>query len=299
MRGYKNKGYASSFTEQGEAVYLNNCDGWLIKRPIANTSYFDLIGPYPLFFCKDLLSINKDILDLYHKKIVSLVFVNDQVEPLSLKKTKEQFTLFKPFKVHYVANLDKPWELFVRRNMRRYANKAFKNFHISLVENNSLFLESLWNFYIENISKKKFTINNLLTKTNLMNQLKLPGVTLFKAESKNKVHGIACYIEVDSRVYGHIIGCSEQGYANYVTYGLYGAALSYYQKRMESIDFGGNAGLSNDSSCGLALFKSGWCNQKKMTYLCGKITNKELYSQLTANIKNSSYFPAYRDPKII
>ena len=52
-RGYASRAYAESLGEFGELLHLPRCDGYLLKRPIAGTPFYDARGCYPFFFCRN------------------------------------------------------------------------------------------------------------------------------------------------------------------------------------------------------------------------------------------------------
>ena len=297
MRGYIHQGYINSFAHLDQQILFKECGGKLIQRKIPNTGYTDLHGTYPLFFCKRIDKINKDFHALSDTNHVSVVFVSDQINEKTSDNVREFFTICKPFKQHYITTLDKPWDTLVRRSMKRYANKAFRKFDFKLVNNNSEYSEILWKLFANNLKNQHGEESYRINKLNISEQLSIPGFKLFSASFNKQIHGIACYVEVGSKVYGHLIGCSDYGREHHVMYGLYGAALNYYYKKMECIDFGGNVGLKNDAQCGLSLFKSGWANRRQTVYLCGKILNHDLYEKLSGEKQNNTnaYFPAYRN----
>ena len=301
LTGYQSKGYIKSYYQDSDMVYLANADGWLGKRLINHNGECDLSGGYPMAFFNNLPCIEQDFRPLVKQGFISMTFVTNQINNLTVNKLSQKVDLFKPFKKHYLATLEKPWENVVRRTMKKNALRAFKLFDVSPVDSlyNSDYAETLWRLHQKSLAGKHISIDYPINFNVLKEQLNMPGIKLFKGEYNNKIHGIACYIEVADKVYGHVIGSTQFGLNNHLNYGLYAVALKYYHKQKAFIDFGGNAGLVNDSSCGLSKFKSGWSSHVANTYICGKILNSNKYQQLIGErFKNSKYFPAYRDPQI-
>ena len=95
---------------------------------------------------------------------------------------------------------------------------------------------------------------------------------------------------------GHLVAVNEEGYALRASYGLKLFLLEYFKGRVRYVNLGGAAGLGTDGSDGLSAFKRGWTNTTRMTFLCARTCNPELYSGLARarGHAGASYFPAYR-----
>jgi hypothetical protein len=76
MSGYLDQSYAESLREFGAPFALKKCSGWLLKRPIPQTSSFDAMGCYPLFACKDWSKLHDDLEEL-SDDLVSVCLVTD------------------------------------------------------------------------------------------------------------------------------------------------------------------------------------------------------------------------------
>ena len=293
---YQHSDYASSFDDGADSLYLEHCDGWLLRRQIDGTNFTDLANPYPMFSCKNLTAIDADINDLDTTSTISLVLRTDAFSEYDVSSKLPGFDQIRRFKTHQIANLDQPWRSFARRTCRRNAASAQTIFEIRRVGQPVNYAQHLWDLN-QVVLKRRSAVQIMpLTQATLTAQLSLPGVSLFVARNQQGIQAIACFMEVGDYAYAHLLGASDESRSQSVIYGLYGCALDYYQERVQAIDFGGNAGLTEDNQDGVTRFKQGWCNQTRSSYLCCKILNRDLYQELCSRSGSeaSSFFPAYR-----
>ena len=68
--GYLHPQYAQSLSEFGEPLELTSSNGWILKRPIPETSQFDGMGCYPIFTCENWSNLEQD-LSLLEDQLVS------------------------------------------------------------------------------------------------------------------------------------------------------------------------------------------------------------------------------------
>ena len=118
---YASLAYARAFGADYEPIYLPEMDLHILKRPIAGTSYFDAMGPYPLSPVTSVDRARDDFAILVAHQIVSLVLVIDPVRaptPLAMSKVFDKVT---PFKDHFIREpcLDRPYSDHHRAKVRR------------------------------------------------------------------------------------------------------------------------------------------------------------------------------------
>ena len=96
------------------------------------------------------------------------------------------------------------------------------------------------------------------------------------------------------RVYAHLAAYSAAGYRANASTALNVFEPDYFRGRVDRIDWGGVAGLSDDLENHLGMFKARFSNARLPTYLCGKIFDRRAYDATAQLNVSSSYFPAYR-----
>ena len=94
--------------------------------------------------------------------------------------------------------------------------------------------------------------------------------------------------------YSHLTALTPEGYRLRASYAIYAAAIDTLCPQVRWLDLGGGAGLQCNTSDGLAVFKRGWANDERATFLCGRILDHRRYAMLTAQCPANGYFPAYR-----
>ena len=296
---YHHRDYAASFHDCVEPLHLKHCDGWLLRRQINDSRITDLSSPYPMFSCTNLSLITTDLAELDTTYTASMVLRTDAFKEAEVVGALSGFDEVRPFKTHHIANLDQPWRSYARRTCRRNAASAQNSFEIRHVEQPANYAGLLSDLNKIILQRHNIPPSNLLSKEELALQLALPGVSLFEARNEQGTQALACFMEVGDYAYAYLLGATVESRRQSVIYGLYGYALDYYQDKIHAIDFGSNAGTSDNSDDGLSQFKRGWCNQTMTSYLCGKILNSNLYQELCDqhNFKKTSFFPAYRTPQ--
>src|SRR5215831_17745364 len=115
--GYEHPAYAASLSEFGGVLRLPRSGGWALRRPIEGSAASDLIGPYPLFLCRDWAGLPQDMLELAGAA-VSFSMVTDPFADLDLSSLKPCFDVAVPFKKHFIADLSRPVESFVSKSHR-------------------------------------------------------------------------------------------------------------------------------------------------------------------------------------
>jgi hypothetical protein len=298
--GYADPRYADSLSEFGKPVFLSNAKGWVLERQISDTSYFDIMGLYPLFVCQNESKFKDDFEDL-DGKYVSISMVFDPLQKYDISELKSQMNdKFMPFKEHFIVDLKLPLEKVISSHHRYYAKKSLRTTQIELCSEPHSVLDK-WCFLYDQL-KERHTISGIsqFSKISFQKQFSVPGSFVFTAKQNENIEGIQIWFLSGNRVYYHLSAYSDTGYSSSISYAMIWHVLHFFkEKGVEVADLGGGAGFENKED-GLTRFKKGWASGKRKVYFAGKILNLPIYTQLTKKIskKNSLYFPAYRDPEL-
>lgn len=295
LSGYLHPAYASSLADFGQAVPLPRCGGWLLRRQIDGSPYHDVMGPYPLFLCDDWTRLGDD-LSLLGREFVSAVLVTDPFAACDLGLLRSNFDLVAPFKVHYVAELDRPRESFVRRSHRARSRRALRSVTVELCERPLDYLEDWQRLFANLVRRHSITGPRRFSRRSFEKQLGIPGLVMFRAMAAGEVVGLDLWYVIEDVAYGHLAAFSQLGYELGASYATKWTMLSYFSGMVRWVDLGGSAGGVADRDDGLAVFKRGWSTESRPVYLCGRILQPEAYEELTARLgaTTSDYFPAYR-----
>jgi hypothetical protein len=138
-----------------------------------------------------------------------------------------------------------------------------------------------------------------LSRNILAAQCALPGMITVEVLDGGEVIAASLWAHDGREAHLHLHAQTEKAYALRASYLLYEAALDHFSCRVEQVDLGGSAGLSNDTEAGLSRFKRGWSNATARTYLCGEILDPDRYRSLSETHGDiaSTFFPRYRAPE--
>jgi len=296
MTGYLHKTYASSLKEFGRPLKLKHSQGWILKRQIPGTPYYDAMGCYPIFSCRDWLQLPKD-LDEAGDSLVALSLVTDPFGNFDFEQLQAVFPeVCIPFKNHFVANLKAPLESFVDKHHKRNIRKALEHLTVEQVQNPQSALEPWTELYDTLIERHRISGIARFSAPSFKMQLRTPGLVMFKALHKTEIAGMALFYLMNNIAYYHLAAYNESGYRYRASYAIFYHALSAFQKAGVSyVNFGAGAGVENNGSDGLSRFKKGWSNETRTAYFCGKVFNAPVYHSLhRRDAGQVNYFPAYR-----
>ena len=295
--GYLHPLYALSLNEFGEPVELPKSKGWILKRLIPGTSLFDGMGCYPIFMCEDWSHMEKD-LDWLGTELVSLSLVTD---PFGRYTEQELLRYFKdvarPFKEHFVIDLQQRPEEFVAGHHQRNAKKALEIVNVEICAEPLQFLDE-WDSLYKNLSERH-AIKGLarFSREAFARQLSVPGVVAFRAIAREKTVGMLLwYVQRDTGYY-HLGAYSPEGYKVKASFALFWTLIKHFSDvGLKWLNLGAGAGSYNDGQDGLTRFKRGWATGTRTAYFCGSIFDHEKYEELisTRKVRNKYYFPAYR-----
>ncbi len=296
--GYRGAEYAAACDHIGEALPLARAGGWLIKRPLAGTPYFDLAAPYPLFDVRDWSLLENDFSGLDKEKFVTVTVVAD---PLADVSYHDLFTLFPErhvkLKSHFIADLSRNIEDFVSPGHRYKARRALKKATVDHVTDKEACLSQWINLYAQLIERHHIGGAALFSPSSFARQFAMEEMHLFAAREGEETVAMHLWLEQGNRVYYHLGASSQRGYELRATYAIMWDALHFFKRKGIAVaGLGGVAGNSDDPGNGLAQFKRGFSTGNLPSMLCGKVMNPGVYDRLSKERgkEDSPFFPKYR-----
>jgi hypothetical protein len=297
--GYKHPDYAASLSEFGDVTNLSRSGGWALRRSIPGSSRYDLIGPYPFFFCKDWHGLPDDLTEV-GDNAVSFSVVTDPFAELDITFLKSCFELTLPFKQHYIADLSQPAETFVSKSHQETVRRASRKVDVMLCTNPAALLRVWLEFYSNLTKRHGITGIRAFSERAFALQLSIPGLIAFEARESatGALVGLDLWYLQGDIAYGHLAAFSDRGYELRASYATKWHVLNYFRHKARFLNLGAAAGVSAETPAknGLAIFKRGWSTETRVNYFCGKILDPSAYAQLVRanNAEDVSSFPAYR-----
>lgn len=293
--GYAHSDYARSLAEFGHPRALFRSGGWILERLIPGTDSRDGMGCYPLFSCRDWSWLTDDFADL-GDELVSLVLVADPFGNFTKEILSETFKdLLVPFKEHFAIDLREPAGEFASPHHQRNAGAALRLIEVEHAASAEVLLDE-WSLLYANLSARH-TITGIaaFSRDSFARQLRVPGMTAFRAVHGGQTIGINLWYAGREVGYYHLGAYSEQGYRLRASFALFWRAIEHFAAAgLKWLDLGAGAGAANDGADGLTRFKRGWANTTRTAYLCGRILDRPKYERLVDGKDPNDYFPAYR-----
>lgn len=294
--GYLHPGYAASFAEIGSPLELPQSGGWIIRRPTPFLPFYDAMGCYPLFSCRDWSHLHADLAEA-GDQLVSLMAVTDPFGNYDEQTLTKCFPdLVRPFKEHFITDLTRPVGEIVSRHRRKLARSALKQVRVEICAPAGAYLDAWVSLYGCLVERHHINGLRAFSRAAFAQQLALPGAFLFLAyDGSEPIGGQICYHQGDV-VQCHLAAFTDKGYELDASYAIEWIAIEFFYQKALWYDLGGGAGLNAGSTDGLSQYKRGWSSQTRTTYLCGRIFNRERYNQLVATSQagETDFFPAYR-----
>jgi len=296
MTGYSHAAYAASLAEFGTPRSLPRSGGWLLERPIAETSYRDAMGCYPLFACHDWSELHVD-LDQLGNELVSVAIVADPFGNHDPEQLRRCFpNLVNPFKEHFVTDLSLSPESYVDPQHRRKAHKALEQLSVDRCDD-ALLLVDEWNrLYANLVQRHGIRGLTAFSETSFRAQLAVPGISMFRAMHGDETVGMTLWYEDRGVAYYHLGAYSQTGYEFEASFALFWRVIDYFAGRgLQWLNLGAGAGISSNPD-GLTRFKRGWATGTRTAYFCGRILDEAKYAEAmrARQVDDSDYFPAYR-----
>ncbi len=299
MNGYASGRYAESLAEFGQPLELPRCGGWALQRPVPGSTWWDLMGCYPLFCCRDWSGLKNDLNGL-GARWLTLALVVDPFAPLTAAELRDCFDVVSPFKEHFVVDLGLPSELHVTRHHRYYARKSLQQLKVQTVIDPVDYFEDWVELYAALVKRHQLRGIKAFSRACFRQQLSVPGLVMFTAALADQVVCAQLWYVQGEVAYSHLTAVSEAGYACRATYAIYWTAIEAFKARFAGtvrwLDLGAGAGVAADQQDGLAEFKRGWASGTRPVYFCGKTFDRAAYQDVSgpACAGENGYFPAYR-----
>jgi hypothetical protein len=293
MSGYGHRDYAWALSDLGRPRHLTESDGWVIERDIPGTQYRDAMGPYPLFSCADWQALPTDIIKLKESGLVTLTLVTEPFPPEAVTGKFAGFDLARPFKTHYVTDLELVPERSVSKHHLSYARKASREIDVEIVVNPVAHLREWEYLYGHLIARHGIKGLRGFSTAYFEKLLNMPGVIMFRALRQNRLVGGRIMLIQGDVAYCHLVALSPEGYRHRAAYALYWRTIEHLRNRVRYVNLGGGTQPIDAPMDGLAKFKSGWGTLKRTSFLLGAVLNPAVHSQLSYK-HCTDYFPPYR-----
>ncbi len=255
------------------------------------------MGCYPLFACRDWSQLHLDIEDL-GDDLVCLSLVADPFGDHDEGYLHRCFPdVVLPFKEHYVVDLEKPRNKVVSKHHRYEARKALRQLSVHVHPTPLEFLDEWMVLHEHLIIKHDVRGIAAFSRTAFAEQLSTPGMVLLWAQHGDEPVAAMLHFVQDDVAYAHILGCTDVGYAHGALYALLWSAIEHFTGSVRWLDIMGVPGAQDEGSEGIRRFKRGWSKETRMAWFCGRILDRERYSEIVAATGKSQteYFPAYRE----
>lgn len=296
LAGYMHSDYAKSLAEFGTPCELPRCGGWILERQIPGFPYRDAMGCYPLFACQDWSRLHADLEDL-RSDLVSLSLVTDplgEYDPAYLHQCFKDVVI--PFKEHFVVDLRHPMNEIVSEHHRYYARKALKSVYVEKCQEPTQFIEEWIALYEVLIERHNLKGIKAFSRAAFLKQLDSPGIVMLRVIHQDLTVGAQLWYIQGEVGYSHLTAFDEVGYKLRASYALYWSAIEKLSDKVNWLNLGGGAGIANDDTDGLSVFKRGWSTGTRTAYFCGQIFDQAKYTEIVKSkgIATTDYFPAYR-----
>ncbi len=293
--GYQNSQYAASLMHLGTPYALMGSGGWLLARSVPGTDLQDLMGPYPLFACRNWSALHQDLAQVA-ERFVCAYLVTDPFGDYAPAALQQCFTdVCRPFKQHVVVDLQRAPLAGMSSHHHRYARKALRHVQVEICEEPARDLSTWVDLYENLVARRGIRGVAAFSDESFARQLQVPGLVSMRAIRGDATVGMVLWYLQGSVGYYHLGAYSEAGYQVWASFGIFRAAIEYFSGRLEWLNLGGAAGARTPASDGLARFKSGWSTARRTAYFCGRIFNRAAYHHLVAaHAPDGNYFPAYR-----
>lgn len=295
VSGYASRAYAESLSEFGELIHLPGSGGHLLKRNIPGTPYYDAMGCYPLFFCKDWSRLDADLAQL-PEEVVSVSLVAEPFGAYSTSALEGGFDVVNPFKVHYIVDLNRSIEKIGTRHHRKQARSALKDIQVEVCKDPAGFFDPWCELYQTLVGRHNIHGVRAFSKAAFQQQLSMPEIVVHEAFYQGELVGAQLFFVQGDVVHCHLGAVNDAGYQAGAFYALDYYSFDYFSGTAKKLDLGGGVGLSGGCRDGLSLYKKGWSTETLPVFFCGRILNPGRYAALAPlqGQQETNYFPAYR-----
>jgi hypothetical protein len=306
--GYRHASYAQALAEFGRPRLLPASGGWVLLRPIPDSTRLDAQSCYPLLACADWTQLALDVDELARERnLVSLTAVTDPLGGCSVAELRRAFpALARPFKEHFIVDLQLPWRDLVSAHHRRNARQALNAVEVEQVAPETVLAE--WQqLYAHLIERHAIQGLTAFSPASFAGQLQVPGLTVWRARQQGETVGqpgetvgMMLWYRCEDRAYYHLAAYAPRGYELKASFALCWRAFEQFAETgVRWLALGAGAGLGEQADDGLTRFKRGWATGTRTAYLCGRIFDQTAYDELCAmtGATGEAFFPAYRSPR--
>jgi hypothetical protein len=299
MNGYQSAEYAAALTDLGRPIALPNCRGWLLERAIPGTEFCDAIGCYPLFRCAHWAQLGDDLRAL-PKRLVTVSLVTDPFgdPPADLAACFPDVCV--PFKEHFGVDFSRDWRSSISRHHRRNLRAGSREVEIERCEDHSAWVGTWVDLYGQLARRHRISGPARFSRESFQLQLHVPGIVIYRAAFGGATVAMSLWYVDGDVAYYHLGACDARGYERAAMFAMFDVALSHFAAAgARWAQLGGAAGYQQPANSGLSRFKSGWANERRTAWFCGRVLDPNAYERLVAGRKPllSGFFPSYRQPE--
>jgi hypothetical protein len=297
--GYQSLDYVASLQEFGRPFSLPLSGGFLLERVISGTADTDVMGPYPLFCCRDWSALATDLAEL-EDRIVSVMLVTDPFGPDQPAALASAFSHgLVRYKDHHVIDLEIPLDQSVCPHHRRNVRKALSGLTVEELADPSQHLATWCRLYDDLIHRHHLTGMNRFSPKAFGLQFTVPGLAAFRAvDDDGETVGMVLWYCQGEVGYYHLAAYSPRGYKTKASYALFWEGANRLRDRLRWLSLGAGAGVTCTGNDGLTRFKKGWSPLVRPTYLGRHVASPGRYAELCRGLTASDFFPAYRSPEV-
>ena len=295
MEGYLHPLYAESFNEISTPLYLPRSKGWLLKRQIPGTSYFDAMGPYPLFFSQNYAALIEDLQAL-KDQLVSISLVIDPFASIPADAFQNYFDVFKEYKDHYLLDLGLPLNKTLSKNTQKNVRQALRKLEVRQIKAPDINLEEWVRLYDCLIKRHQITGIRAFSRQSFAKQIAIPNTRYFQINHNGSCVGAHLYYIQGNIAYSHLSAFTQQGYDLGAPYAGKWFSINHLQSIVRWVNYGGGTASKNSEISGLDEFKHRWSSTTGKAYYCGKILNRKIYDTIieSKGAVKKDWFPVYR-----
>ncbi|MDC3353269.1 GNAT family N-acetyltransferase [Verrucomicrobiales bacterium] len=208
---YATSDYVSSLAAIGKARELVNSCGKVIERAVPETDAFDAMGPYPLFQCQYWDKLPEDLRVLSGSGLVSLVLVTDPMLEEGDRNLFGCFDVVRPFKRHFLTDLECPYEQSVSRHHRYYVRKSSKDLELDVPAEPIAYLGEWCQLYEQLMARHACNDFRRFSREAFAQLLVMPEVVLFRAIAKGETVGAQIFLLSGDVAHAHQAAFTSEG----------------------------------------------------------------------------------------
>lgn len=200
----------------------------------------------------------------------------------------------KPFKEHFVVELDRPPADLLSRQHRRQVRLALGAVEVERAAPPE-WADDWVGLYARLVRRHGIRGPAAFSEASLRKQLSVPGMIMFRASVDGVTAGINLWSVHGSVAYYHLAASSSEGYRRSVSQALMWTAVEHFAGVVDVLNLGGGPGMDQRSS-GLTEFKRRWATTSRTAYFLSRVLDSDRYGMLVRGRGNRTapYFPAYR-----